>query len=261
MPETGAPSGFRTERRGDTLLVVLDRSDQLNAFDWNMRLGLEELWGAVATDASLGCIIVTGAGRAFCSGADVGDLGAERRAHGQSVMEELAFLPGDRVEIPVIAAVNGVCAGGGLHFVADADMVVAAASAYFVDPHVALGQVSGIEPVSLALHVSMETLSRLCLLGGAGRIDAAMAQRLGLVGEVVDDKLLMDRAWELAGAVTSASPAAVRRTRSVLRSIRRDVLLPAMERGWTQVQAHWVHPDALEGPRARAEGRPPRWEL
>jgi enoyl-CoA hydratase/carnithine racemase len=257
---TGGGEGFSAERRGATAWVTLDRPEKLNALDWAMRLGLERLWGELAGDRSLRCVVVTGRGRGFCAGADVADLSAERAPRGPSVHEELAFVPGWQLDVPVIVGVNGVCAGGGLHFVADADIVVAARSASFVDPHVDLGQVSGVEPASLALRVPFSILSRLVLLGRVGRLDADAALAAGLVGEVVDDDRLAARLAELAAAVGAASPTALARSRRLLRDLEATVVLGAMQAGWEAVQGHWSHPDAVEGPRAFAEGRAPVWE-
>jgi enoyl-CoA hydratase/carnithine racemase len=255
-----AGPGFVAERHGGTLYVTLNRPDKLNALDWGLRLGLEELWAGVSTDRSLRCVVLTGRGRGFCAGADVGDLASERRPRGPAVHQELAFVPGWQLEVPVVVGVNGVCAGGGLHFVADADIVVAASSATFVDPHVDMGQVSGIEPASLALRVPLGALSRLVLLGRAGRIDAASALAVGLVSEVVDDDRLVTRLVEMAAAIEAASPTAVARSRKVVRDLERRLVSAAMQEGWDAVQDHWSHPDAVEGPRAFAEGRRPVWE-
>src|SRR3712207_9523854 len=73
---------------------------------------------------------------------------------------------------PVIAAVNGVCAGGGLHFVADADIVIASSDATFVDPHVSIGQVTAYEVISLARKAPMEAVLRMALVGRHERISA-----------------------------------------------------------------------------------------
>ena len=263
-PGSGVPvgrsAGFLTERRGGTVFVTLNRPDKLNALDWSLRLGLEQLWAELATDPTLRCVVLTGRGRGFCAGADVADLASDRRPHGGAVHRELAFVPGWQLAVPVVVGVNGVCAGGGLHFVADADLVVAATSATFVDPHVDMGQVSGIEPASLALRVPMGMLSRLVLLGRSGRMDAASALSAGLVGEVVADDRLPARLADMAAAIESLSPTAVARSRQVLRELERNLLSDAMQRGWEAVQAHWAHPDATEGPLAFSEGRAPVWE-
>jgi enoyl-CoA hydratase/carnithine racemase len=250
---------YLLEQRDGIVTVTLNRPERLNALSWELRLGLEELWTRIAADPTVRCVVVTGAGRGFCAGADVDDLAAPRRTRGDGLDDELSFLPGRRLEVPVVVAVNGVCAGGGLHFVADADIVVAGQSARFVDPHVSVGQVSGIEPASLALRVPFQVLARLALLGKDEQLDAAAALACRLVGEVVADDRLLPRAQELAEALASSSPAAVRATRRVLRDLERSLVEPAMAAGWQAVQAHWSHPDAEEGPRAFAERRPPNW--
>jgi enoyl-CoA hydratase/carnithine racemase len=252
---------YLLDRRGGIVTVTLDRPDRLNAFDWAMRLELEELWTGLAADPGVRCVVLTGAGRGFCAGADVDDLAAARRPRGEGLDDELAFLPGRRLEVPVVAAVNGVCAGGGLHFVADADIVVAGESARFVDPHVSVGQVSGIEPASLALRVPLAVVTRLALLGKDEQLDAAAALACGLVSEVVADERLPARAHELAASLAAASPAALRATRRVLRDLEQSLVEPAMATGWASVQAHWAHPDAVEGPQAFAERRSPRWTV
>jgi enoyl-CoA hydratase/carnithine racemase len=136
---------------------------------------------------------------------------------------------------------------------------MASDQAWFTDPHVSVGQVSGIEPVSLALRVPMSALYRLALLGRAERWDAQQARELGLVSEVVPADQLLDRAHELAAAIAASSPAAVRATREMMRRFETNLLGPWMAAGWDAVQVHWAHPDSSEGPRAFAERRPPEW--
>lgn len=250
---------IRTDWDGSQVLIVtLNRPHRLNAFDSRMRNELEALWREVRNNRSLRCVIITGAGRGFCSGADVEDLAGARQGRGD-LAAELAFLPGAHVDVPVIAAVNGVCAGGGLHFVADADIVIAGEAAVFTDPHVSVGQVSGIEPASLLTRIRYEDAARLALLGAAYRMDAALALRTGLVGEVVPDAQLASRAREIATQIVAASPAAVAATRRVLRQARAAMLQGTMEAGWAAVQAHWAHPDSREGPQAFMTRREPRW--
>ena len=111
------------------------------------------------------------------------------------------------VSTPVIAAVNGVCAGGGLHFVADADIVIAAAHATFLDPHVSIGQVSASETIALAKKSPMETITRLALVGRYERVDAARAYTLGVISEIVTAASeLRARAQVLAEQIARHSP-------------------------------------------------------
>lgn len=257
--EGDAGTDVLVERRGRTAFVWLNRPEKLNALDWSLRLHLERLWADLSHDRDLRCVVISGKGRGFCAGADMADLGAERRPNGPSVHDELTFVPGWQLDVPVVVGVNGVCAGGGLHFVADADIVVAASSASFLDPHLYVGQVSGIEPPSLALRVPLAVLSRLVLLGRDGAMDASSAHSAGLVSEVVPDNRLEDRLAEIVAVLETASPAAVAATRRVLRGLEWSLVGPAMQGGWEAVQRHWSHPDAVEGPRAFVEHRTAVW--
>jgi enoyl-CoA hydratase/carnithine racemase len=247
------------EQDGGTLVARLNRPGKLNALDAELLDDLRGLWAAVAESEDIRCVIVTGAGAGFCAGADLGLLSSDREATTGDVDEELAFLPGRRLDVPVICAVNGVCAGGGLHFVADADIALASRAATFLDPHVTVGHVSALEPLELSLRMRPDAVRRMVLLGSAERLDAERAQEVGLVSEVVPAASLMPRALELAAAIASGSPVAVASSRRVLRDFESALLDRHLEAGWAAIRRHWRHPDALEGPRAAGDGRAPEW--
>jgi enoyl-CoA hydratase/carnithine racemase len=241
------------------VLVRLNRPDRLNALSAELMSGLEELWIRLRQRSDVRCVVLTGTGRGFCSGADAGFLAADRAPRGEGLDDELSFVPGRVLDVPVVVAVNGICAGGGLHFVADADVVIAAEGATFLDPHVSVGQVSGIEPPSLALRLPLPVISRMALMGRHERLAARRLYELGLVTELVEESGLVDRAVEIARAIASASPAAVRATRRSWRRLSDSVVEPPMREGWYDVQKHWAHPDAAEGPAALQDKRPPAW--
>lgn len=251
--------GFRWEQAGPIGTLTLDRPGTGNALSRAQFFGLRQLWSDLSANRSLRCLIVVGEGDRFCTGGSVSGLAGDRLPLGVGVEDELFWLPGRSLEIPVIAAVNGVCASAGLHFVADADIVIASETAWFVDTHVNVGQVSGIEPSSLALRLPMAQLGKLALTGRAGRLDAQQALMFGLICEITKPEALMDRARELAAAVAAASPEAVRQTRRVLRRIEQNLLLPFMSAGFDALVAHWSHPDCNEGAVAWSEKREPRW--
>ena len=154
-----------------------------------MHAGLPRVWQRVRDHPDLGAVIVTGVGRGFCVGMDlqrVGERGGFREHTSNKIAEiqRMTALQND-VWLPTIVAVNGVCAGGGLHFVADADVVIASEDASFVDTHVSVGQVAALEPIALAHRMGLGNALRFAVLGRAGRLDAAEALRLNLVDEVV----------------------------------------------------------------------------
>jgi enoyl-CoA hydratase/carnithine racemase len=254
---TGDRRTLLVELEEGVLVVTLNRPDAFNALDVELMRELRELWAKLP--AGVRCIVVTGAGRGFCAGADMSLLESDRADAAASAEDELAFLPGDRVEVPVIAAVNGACAGGGLHFVADADLAIAAERASFVDPHVSVGQVTALEPLTLRLQMRPDVLTRMALLGRDEKLSAAAAREAGLVSEVVADGALLERARELAGQIAANSPAAVARSRRVIREFERGLIGERLEAGWAEIRAHWEHPDSKEGPAAFVDRRPPRW--
>lgn len=247
-------------REGATLVATLNRPEARNALDVELMAALRALWTDADALDGVRCIVVTGAGKGFCSGADVSLLESDRGDAADTVEGELAFLPGHAVEVPVIAAVNGVCAGGGLHFVADADIAIAADTASFLDPHVSVGQVTALEPLTLRLRMRPDALTRMALIGRREKLDAAAAREAGLVSEVVAAEALLERALELAGWIGENSPAAVRRSRKVLRDLEARLLGDRLEAGWDEIRAHWTHPDCKEGPKAFMERREPRWQ-
>ena len=250
------------EQADGVAVVTLNRPDSLNALDDEMHAELPAVWSRIREDPAARAIVITGTGRGFCVGMDLKRV-RERgfRAPTSDRVDELQHMTplNNDVWLPTIVAVNGVCAGGGLHFVADADVVLASADASFVDPHVTNGQVTALEPISLMSRIGLGSALRLAVLGRAGRIDASTALRIGLVDEVTPPDVLRTRAIELARAAATGSPAAIERTK---RAIRASLELPfseAMQAGWDSIVAHREHPDALEGPRAFVEKRAPVW--
>lgn len=251
---------LRADLDESILTVYLHRPERANALNSPLMAELRGLWQRVGTDSAVRVIIVTGAGKSFCAGADMSLLAGDRDYTGADAADELSFLPGGWVGIPVICAVNGACAGGGLHFVADADIVIGSTVATFRDPHVTVGQVSALEPLELAFRVRRDILARMLLLGAHEVVDAQRALSAGLVSEVVPPEALIDRAKELANLIKTGSPEALRRTRAVLRQLDKTIVGSHLDEGWISIQEHWSHPDAQEGPSAAMEKRPPTWK-
>jgi enoyl-CoA hydratase/carnithine racemase len=256
----GTEGPLRVERHGHVLEVTLNRPKRRNALDDTLISELRDLWSDDARMSGVRCVVLTGAEPGFCAGADMSLLSRDRSDAPVDVREELRFLPGAQIDCPVITAVNGVCAGGGLHFVADADIVIASDNATFLDPHVSVGQVSALEPLGLWLRASAGAVMRMALIGSPERLTAQAALTAGLVSEVVPAALLRDRAMEIAGLISQNSPAAVAATRHAIRSFEESMLSGAFQAGWDAIRAHWNHPDADEGPLAFIEKREARWQ-
>jgi enoyl-CoA hydratase/carnithine racemase len=157
-------------------------------------------------------VVNTGNGKAFQTGLDVVQLATDKEALRASSRQTRDFtlrMTGRHCEVtkPVIAAVNGTCAGGGLHFVADADIVIAATGATFLDSHVSVGQVSAFETIGLLKKSPMGPVTRMALSGRHERVDAERARQLGILSEVVDPDELRPRAQELGAIIARHEPA------------------------------------------------------
>lgn len=254
---------IRCSQLDEVAIITLNRPDALNALDDEMHVELPATWHRIGADPAIRAIVITGTGRGFCVGMDLKRVVTRgfRPPTSDRVEDTMRMTPlSNDIWLPTVVAVNGVCAGGGLHFVADADFVLASPDATFVDTHLSVGQVTALEPISLLARIGLGGALRLALFGRAGRLDAETALRVGLVDEVVEADRLLDRAVELARAAGRGSPAALERSKRAIRSALDLPLLEAMQAGWDSILAHRDHPDAEEGPRAFAEKREPVWD-
>jgi enoyl-CoA hydratase len=257
---------LQVERDGYVGWLVFDRPDRRNAMNNAMRDELRRAWTELADDPEVRVIVNTGNGPAFQTGADVVELatdGVGMERYRDSVERfDLGFTSWHLgIDKPVIAAVNGVCAGGGLHFVADADIVLAASDAAFTDPHVSVGQVSAIETIGLMRKMPAEAVLRMALVGRHERLNAARAFELGMVSEVIDPpERLREAAKELAEKIARNSPAALRATKRALWGALEMGLTDACKAGAAELVGLWGHPDQTEGPAAFADKREARWK-
>lgn len=218
-------AGYETlevERRGAVGWLIFDRPDAGNAIDALMFTELERAWAELDADTDVRVIVNTGNGAAFQTGLDMRQLSRDpaalREQSRRTKHAELRMTAWHNgVWKPVIAAVNGVCAGGGLHFVADADIVLMASDATLLDPHVSVGQVSAYETIALVRKAPVESIMRMALTGRHERIDAARAYQLGICSQVVDPPgVLRDEAQALAEKIARNSPAELRATKQAL---------------------------------------------
>jgi enoyl-CoA hydratase/carnithine racemase len=164
------------------------------------------------------------------------------------------------VHKPVIAAVNGICCGVGMSWVATADIVLAAADAEFFDPEVFVGGVVSIGALALMSKIPVEALMRMALMGRDERIRAPRALQLGLISELVDPPQdLRQRAQQLGETIAKNSPTAMGATKQALWDALELGLTDASKAGARHVVSMWGHPDQIEGPAAFADKRQPRW--
>jgi enoyl-CoA hydratase len=267
--DTVCPMPYETllvERHGPVGWLIFNRPEQLNAMNARMRDELADAWKELDGDPAVRVIVHTGAGRAFQTGVDVQELATDGQGmerYRDSVERwDLHFTSWHQeVWKPVVTAVNGICCGGAFHWVADADIVIAASDAQFFDPHVSVGQVVAIEAIGLIRKMPVEAVMRMAFLGKYERMSARRAYELGMISEVVDPpERLRERAQELGETIARNSPAAMAATKKALWAALEHGLTEASRVGAGHLTSMWGHPDQEEGPRAFAEKREPRWQ-
>jgi enoyl-CoA hydratase/carnithine racemase len=256
---------LKLERHGPVGWLINNRPERLNAMNSHMRDEFADAWLELDADPAVRVIVHTGEGRAFQTGVDVEEIASDglgMQRYRDSVENfDLHFTAWHQgVAKPVITAVNGICAGGAFHWVADADIVIAASDAQFFDPHVSVGQVVAVEAIGLLRKMPFEAVMRMALVGRHERMSAARAYELGMISQIVDPpERLREEAQALAETVARNSPAAMRATKRALWGALEEGLTDACRSGAQELVSMWGHPDQAEGPLAFAEKREPQW--
>jgi enoyl-CoA hydratase len=253
------------ERRGPVGWLINNRPDVLNAMNAKMREEFADAWLELDADPEVKVIVHTGEGRAFQTGVDVAEIASDgigmERYRDDVVNADQHFTAWQQgVSKPVITAVNGICAGGGFHWVAEADIVIAASDAQFFDPHVSVGQVVAMEMIALLRKMPFEAVMRMALVGRYERMPAQRAFELGMISQIVDPpEELRNAAQQLAETIAKNSPAAMRASKRALWDALEMGLSDACRAGAQHLVSMWGHPDQEEGPLAFAEKREPQW--
>ena len=262
----GQYTSLIVERHGQVGWLLNNRPDQLNAMTAQMREEFADAWKELDADPAVRVIVHTGNGRAFQTGVDVTEIatdGVGFERYRQSVEDNDFHFTAwhQKVSKPVITAVNGICAGGGFHWIADADIVIAASDAQFFDPHVSVGQVVAMEAIGLLRKMPAEAVMRMAFVGRYERMSAQRAYELGMVSQIVDPpERLREEAQALAEKIARNSPAAMAATKRALWQAMELGLTDACRAGAQELVSMWGHPDQEEGPRAFAERRDPVWQ-
>jgi enoyl-CoA hydratase len=246
------------ERVGAVARVTIGNVERRNTLTETMRTELADAMAALDADAAVRAIVLTGEGdRAFAAGGDVAELGRRTLEEQRRVMENgSVFAAVARVRAPIVAAINGVCLGGGLELALACDVRVAGTGARFGQPEVALGLIPGGGGTQMLPRiVGMGHALHLILTGQV--VDAAEAHRIGLVHEVVEPAAVVARAHEIADRIAARGPLAVRAAKE---ATRRALELPldegrALERAL--FERCFASDDRKEGVAAFLERRDP----
>ncbi|GAA5044697.1 crotonase/enoyl-CoA hydratase family protein [Nocardia callitridis] len=249
------------EKRGHILIVTMNRPEARNALSGEMMAIMREAWDQVDNDPEIRVAILTGAGGAFCAGADLKAMttqhpGDSFSGGGWDLSRIDALLKGRRLSKPLIAAVEGPAIAGGTEILQATDIRVAGESAKFgvSEARWALYPLGG-SAVRLVRQIPY-TLAADILLTGR-HLRAAEAKDIGLIGHVVPDGGALDKAIELAEQIAANGPLAVQ---AILRAIRDTEGMPEDEAFQIDAKlgtAVFQSADAKEGPKAFAEKRKP----
>ena len=249
-------------KRGHVLIVTMNRPEAKNALSASMLAGMTAAWDQVDEDPDIRVCILTGAGGAFCAGADLKAMttrhpGDSAGSMDLSVIESL--LKGRRLSKPLIAAVEGPAIAGGTEILQATDIRVAGESAKFgvSEPRWGLFPMGG-SAVRLVRQLPYTVAADLLLTGRHIRADEA--KQLGLIGYVVPDGEALAKALEIADVIAANGPLAVQ---AILRTIRETEAMPendAFKIDAVLGMAVFRSEDAKEGPRAFAEKRSPNFQ-
>jgi len=248
---------------GPVTVVTLNRPEKLNSWNAGMRARLREVIEGCARDPELRVLILTGAGRAFSAGEDVSEMAELTRmgtrafrVEARTIQDVFDLVEG--IEVPVIAAFDGVAAGGGLELALSCDFRVIGEKARLVMPEARVGLIPGSGGCSrLVRHVGLGRAKELVMLGAT--IPAARALELGLATEVVADGNALNAARALAERLLAMAPLALGMAKLVLNTCT-DVDSETGRRLERLAQSVLkVTDDHREGAAAFAEKRPPRW--
>lgn len=254
---------IHTRREGGILEVTIDRP-KANAIDLKTSRVMGEIFRDFRDDPELRVAIVTGAGeKFFCAGWDLkaaaaGDaVDGDYGVGGFGGMQELRDL-----NKPIIAAVNGICCGGGLEIALSTDLILAAEHASFALPEIRSGTVADAASIKLPKRIPYHIAMDMLLTGRW--LEAAEGQRWGLVNEVLPAGRLMERAWELARLLESGPPLVYAAIKEVVREAEgRDfqtTMNKITRRQLSTVDMLYSSEDHIEGARAFTEKRDPVWK-
>lgn len=251
----------RTERLGAVVRLTIDHEERHNALSEAMRASLTDEMQRADEDDEVRCIVLTGAGeRAFAAGGDIRELASRTIDEQRRVMENgSVFGAVRRVRTPIVAAINGVCLGGGLELALSCDLRIAARHARFGQPEVAIGLIPGGGATQMLPRiVGVGAALGLVLTGEP--IDAQEALRIGLVHEMVDEYQLQDRAVAVATTIASRAPIAVQCAKEATRAALDLPFEAGRELEVALFARCFESADRLEGVQAFLGKRAPRFE-
>ena len=232
MKEMGSVAVLLMEDRAQVRILTMNRPEKRNALNCELSETLLAALKKADSDDSVGCIVLTGAGRGFCAGADLAEFrdlqdpgAAEKRAE-LTMQLHLIF---SRISKPIVTAINGAAMGGGAGLAIAGDMALMAEGAKLGYPEAKHGIVAAIVMANLVRQVGRKAAFELVALGEP--LDAARALRLGMVNRVVPQDELMNEALLVARSLAGIARPAMAETKRLFHEVADLALAAALERG------------------------------
>ncbi|MEQ3549909.1 crotonase/enoyl-CoA hydratase family protein [Pseudonocardia nematodicida] len=253
----------RWERRGHVGVITLNRPRAMNAVNAALAAAAGDALAAAAADDEVRVVVITGAGRGFCAGADLKEVARGHRIDDRDHPERgFAGLVRQWIGKPTIAAVNGFALGGGTEIVLSCDLAVIDETASLGLPEVTRGLVAGAGGlIRLSRQIPQKVALEAVLTGEP--IDAARAYELGLVNRIAAAGTALEVALGVADVIARNAPLSVQHSKRVVHRSRdegSDWEDPAWALSDEAMAIVFASRDAREGPTAFAEKRAPRWE-
>lgn len=264
MTSVSVEPGALSERRGNVLLITINRPDARNAVNQSVSVGVGDALQAAQDDPEIRAVVITGSGdKSFCAGADLKALSrGENLFHPDHTDWGFAGYVSHFIDKPTIAAVNGTALGGGTELALASDLVIAEESAKFGLPEVKRGLIAGAGGVFRIVEQLPRKVALELLFTGEP-MTSADALRWGLINQVVPDGTVVDAALALAERITSNAPLAVQASKRVAYGAD-DGVVTGEKDGWKRTNREFVtllqSEDAKEGPLAFAQKRQPVWK-
>ena len=246
------------EKKDNIRIITLNRPERLNAMNFQIAVDLESVIAEIEEDEQARAVILTGAGRAFSAGGDIKDM-ADPNAKNPPLGRYIFFNKVEDVSKPVIAAINGICIGGGLELALCCDFRITSDAAKFGQAEVKLGIMPGGGGTA-----------RLPRLIGPGRakeflyfgdfIDAQEAYRIGLVNKVVPPEGLMDEAMKWARELAERPPLSLKMIKDCVNIGMQMDLLSAIDYEAKCAKMLFTTEDSVEGTTAFVEKRKPNFK-
>ena len=248
------------EHKGAVGIVRLNRPKMLNALSFGVLQEIAKAIDALEADDSIGCILVTGSEKAFAAGADIKEM--QPKGFIDMFNSDFASIGGGRLAAcrkPTVAAVSGYALGGGCELAMMCDIIIAADTAKFGQPEITLGTIPGIGGTQrLTRAIGKYKAMDLCLTGRM--MDAAEAERAGLVSRIVPADKLMDEAIAIAEKIASMSQPTAAMAKSAVNQALETTLAEGMEVERNLFHATFALEDRSEGMAAFIAKRPPSFK-